>query len=80
MSAKLLKRKATGAASAASKKAKTAHVTINELPWKTVKSKQEAGLPSEMEGLMELEEVEGVEVVYEENAGGRVAKFKVCSF
>ncbi|KAI0087341.1 DEAD-domain-containing protein [Irpex rosettiformis] len=77
MSAKLLKRKSAGPLSAAQKKTKTVHLTASDLPWKTVKSRQEAGLHSDMDGMMELEEVEGVEVVYEENAGGRVAKFKV---
>ena len=77
MSAKLLKRKLQGNASSAQKKAKTVHLTANDLPWKTVKSRQEAGFSSNMDGMMELEEVEGVEVVYEQNAGGKVARFKV---
>lgn len=29
------------------------------------------------EGILELEEVEGVEVIYETTEGGRVVKFKV---
>ena len=32
------------------------------------------------EGLLELEEAEGVEVVYEQTANGRVAKFLVRTF
>lgn len=32
------------------------------------------------EGLFELEEVDGVQIVYEETANGRVAKFMVRDF
>ncbi|KAF9467758.1 P-loop containing nucleoside triphosphate hydrolase protein [Collybia nuda] len=58
------------------KKAKTRHHTADDLPWKTVSRPQEAGLDGD-DGILELEEVEGVEVVYEETDGGRVARFKV---
>ncbi|KAI0346466.1 DEAD-domain-containing protein [Trametopsis cervina] len=79
MSTKLLKRKVKPTASASRKKPKTEHLKADDLPWKTIKSGQEAGLQSDFDGIMELEEVEGVEVVYEDNAGGRVAKFKVVT-
>ena len=64
-------------AQAARKKVKTQHQSANELPWKVVQRAHEAGLDSGLDGIMELEEVEGVEVVYEETEGGRVAKFNV---
>lgn len=70
------KRKAK-AAQAARKKVKTHHQSANDLPWKVVQRAHEAGLDSGLDGIMELEEVEGVEVVYEEAEGGRVAKFNV---
>lgn len=76
-SAKSLKRKVKPGVTAARKKTKTEHLTANDLPWKMVKSRQEAGLHTELEGMMELEEVDGVEVVYEEGSAGRVATFRV---
>jgi ATP-dependent RNA helicase DDX24/MAK5 len=77
MSSKLLKRKTGLGTSTTRKKAKTEHLSADDLPWKIIKNRQEAGFQSGMDGMMELEEVEGVEVVYEENMGGKVAKFKV---
>ena len=62
------------------KKSKTVHLTANDLPWKTVSKPREADLGDGFDGVLELEEVDDVEVVYEETAGGRVVKFKVrCS-
>ncbi|KAG6908421.1 hypothetical protein DXG01_004714 [Tephrocybe rancida] len=53
------------------KKVKTQHRTLDELAWKTVVRPQEAGLDGD-DGILELEEIEGVDVVYEETDGGRV--------
>ncbi|KAI0701340.1 P-loop containing nucleoside triphosphate hydrolase protein [Cytidiella melzeri] len=73
----LLKRKSALAAPVSRKKPRTQHLVADDLPWKTVRNRQEAGFHSDMDGMLELEEAEGVEVVYEQNAGGKVAKFKV---
>lgn len=51
-------------------------VTANDLPWKTVATPKEAGL-GDFDGILELEEVDDVEVVYEETEGGRVPRFNV---
>ena len=77
MSAKLLKRKLKSGVPASRKKVKTEHLSASDLPWKLVKSRQEAGLLSDLDGMMELEEVDNVEVFYEQGASVRVAKFKV---
>lgn len=77
MSAKHLKRKLKAGAPTLRKKAKTEVLSLNDLPWKLVKSRQEAGLLNDLDGMMELEEVNDVEVVYQEGVSGRVAKFKV---
>jgi ATP-dependent RNA helicase DDX24/MAK5 len=61
------------------KKAKVRHHTADDLPWKAVTRPQEAGLDGD-DGILELEEVDGVEVVYEDTEGGRVARFNVFSF
>lgn len=73
------KRKAKASVQPARKKVKTQHLSANDLPWKTVKRTQEAGIDAGLEGIMELEEVEGVEVVYEETEKGKVAKFNVST-
>jgi ATP-dependent RNA helicase DDX24/MAK5 len=70
------KRKLHLANSSSRKKAKVEHRNADELPWKTVTRPFEAGMGGD-DGIMELEEVEGVEVVYETTDGGRVAKFNV---
>ncbi|KZT25757.1 DEAD-domain-containing protein [Neolentinus lepideus HHB14362 ss-1] len=63
------------------KKPKLAHSNANSnansLPWKTVSRSKEAWLGAE-DGILELEEVEGVEVVYEETEAGRVVKFNIA--
>jgi ATP-dependent RNA helicase DDX24/MAK5 len=71
------KRKTSTLAQPARKKAKTERLSANDLPWKVIHRTDEAGVDTGMEGIMELEEVEGVEVVYEETEAGRVAKFHV---
>lgn len=77
MATSLSKRKARTSSLASRKKVKTAHRNADQLPWKTVSTSKEAGITSEFDGILELEEVENVEVVYEETEGGKVAKFKV---
>lgn len=71
------KRKGQHSVQPARKKVKTQHLSAGDLPWKTVHRAQEAGLDAELDGIMELEEVDGIEVVYEETETGRVAKFNV---
>lgn len=63
----------------ARKKARTdsrSSATIDALPWKTL---SHAGVFGNVDddGILELEEVDDVQVVYEETPGGRVATFKV---
>jgi hypothetical protein len=51
--------------------------TAEELPWKKSRRPLKTGLVGD-DGILELEEVEGVEVVYGiTEGGGRVAKFRV---
>ncbi|RXW15879.1 hypothetical protein EST38_g9969 [Candolleomyces aberdarensis] len=71
-----LKRKLKGGSSAPRKKLKVTKSNIDDLPWKTISRPAETGLGGD-DGILELEEVEGVEVVYEETEKGRVPKFKV---
>lgn len=61
---------------AANKKQKYEVTTLNDLPWQSVTRSMEVGLEGGDDMVM-LEEVEGVEVVYEETPTGRVAKFNV---
>ncbi|KAH9478349.1 ATP-dependent RNA helicase MAK5 [Psilocybe cubensis] len=70
------KRKISNHLSLSRKKAKHQHRTADELPWKTVSRPSKTGLGGD-DGILELEEVEGVEVIYENTEGGRVAKFNV---
>ncbi|KAG6861318.1 hypothetical protein C0995_001637 [Termitomyces sp. Mi166 len=58
------------------KKIKTRHRTLDELPWKKVARPKEAGIDGD-DGILELEEIEGVDVIYEETEGGRMVKFAV---
>ena len=54
----------------------------DELPWKRMSSRyfSSEGLGEEGgAGMLEIDEVSDVEVVYEETDGGRVAKFRVRS-
>jgi ATP-dependent RNA helicase DDX24/MAK5 len=62
-----------------SKKRKTAHVSLDDLSWRPVVRARTAGIDVD-EGLLELEEVDDVQVVYEQTANGRVAKFLVRIF
>jgi ATP-dependent RNA helicase DDX24/MAK5 len=58
------------------KKCKTA---LDDLSWRPVVRTRTAGIDID-EGLLELEEVDGVQVVYEQTTNGRVAKFLVRIF
>ncbi|KII87625.1 hypothetical protein PLICRDRAFT_124996 [Plicaturopsis crispa FD-325 SS-3] len=58
------------------KKRKVNHTTAAALPWKAVKRTYDAGIDGD-DGILELEEVEGVRVVYEDGEGGRTVKFEV---
>ena len=58
------------------KKVKIASSNLEDLPWKSLARPMETGLDGD-DGILELEEVEGVEIVYEDTGKGRVAKFKV---
>ncbi|KIK56881.1 hypothetical protein GYMLUDRAFT_46776 [Collybiopsis luxurians FD-317 M1] len=58
------------------KKPKIRHENADSLPWKIVSRPVESGLDGD-DGILELEEVEGVEIIYEETERGRVAKFNV---
>ena len=47
---------------------------IEHLPWKKVSRFKESGIG---DGILEFEEIEGVDVVYEETENGRIAQFNV---
>ena len=72
------KRKLHTTDGATRKKLKAQHLSIDDLPWKVVSHTQEAGFDNTLEGMMELEEVDGVEVSYEETDVGKVVRFNVC--
>ncbi|PIL23434.1 transporter [Ganoderma sinense ZZ0214-1] len=72
-----LKRKTKPSASSIAKRLKTKHVLTDDLPWKKVSKPREADLGTGMDGFLELEEVDDVDVVFEETDTGRVVKFKV---
>jgi ATP-dependent RNA helicase DDX24/MAK5 len=61
------------------KKAKRREVLPSTLSWKEVKRPKEAGL-DDFEGMLMLEEVDDVEIIYEETTNGRIAKFMVRLF
>jgi ATP-dependent RNA helicase DDX24/MAK5 len=73
------KRKNLSPTSHRPKKRKRRHVPLEDLSWKPVVRTHTAGLDFD-EGLLGLEEVDGVQVVYEETPSGRVAKFLVRGF
>ncbi|KAL1949173.1 hypothetical protein VTO73DRAFT_10979 [Trametes versicolor] len=72
-----VKRKTKPSASSIAKRAKTKHVTANDLQWKQTQKPREADMGTGMDGFLDLEEVDDVEVVYEETEGGKVIRFKV---
>ncbi|KAI0763081.1 DEAD-domain-containing protein [Trametes elegans] len=72
-----LKRKTKPSASSIAKRVKTKHVTADDLQWKKTSKPREADLGTGLEGFLDLEEVDNVDVVYEETDAGRVVRFKV---
>ncbi|KAI3601284.1 atp-dependent rna helicase mak5 [Moniliophthora roreri] len=70
------KRKQASGSSQIKKKAKVRHENTSSLPWKAVSRPLESGIDGD-DGILELEEVEGVEVFYEKGEGGRVARFNL---
>jgi ATP-dependent RNA helicase DDX24/MAK5 len=52
-------------------------VTADELLWKVVPTHGDVGGFGDLGGILGLEEVEGVEVVYRDGEGGRVVGFRV---
>jgi ATP-dependent RNA helicase DDX24/MAK5 len=71
-----LKRKVPAHPGASRKRAKVTHHSADDLPWKSVFRPKEAGMGGD-EGILEFEEVDDVEVVYEETEHGKVVKFNV---
>lgn len=61
---------------AARKRARVEVLTAEHLPWKTVSRATDTIVDGD-DGILELEEVDDVEVVYEDTPAGRVAKFNV---
>ena len=54
-------------------------VALEKLPWSTVARPKESGFEFD-DGITLLEEVEGVDVVYEETPNGKVVVFNVSHF
>ncbi|KAL0579934.1 ATP-dependent RNA helicase [Marasmius crinis-equi] len=73
---KLSKKRKASSQPPSKKKIKVRHANSSTLPWKTSKRPLEAGIDAD-DGILELEEVDGVEVLYEEGGGGRIARFNV---
>jgi len=71
------KRKAPSLQSSSKKKFKVRHNNADSLPWKTVSRPMESGMDGD-DGILDLEEVSGVEVVYEETEHGKIPRFRVC--
>lgn len=72
------KRKAHSQRQSATKKLKVRYGSLDRLPWKAVSRPVETGLDAD-DGILELEEVDNVEVVYDEKDGGKVVRFNVRS-
>lgn len=71
-----LKRKSKLNTNSSRKRAKVVS-NANDLPWKTVGRSREADLGDSLDGILDLEEVDDVEVFYEETDAGKVVRFKV---
>lgn len=71
------KREAGSLPGSAKKRLKIFGASLDDLPWKSVARSLETALDGD-DGVLELQEVDGVEVAYEDTARGRVAKFNVC--
>lgn len=76
--ARLKRKLISGSSDAPSKRQRREVSSLNDLPWKTLSKPSQAGFEGD-DGILWLEEVDNVEVVYEETEKGRVAKFKVRS-
>jgi len=72
----LAKRKTKSGPSTSRKRLKVQYTSVDGLPWKAVNRPSDTGLDGD-DGILDLEEVENVEVVYEDTEGGRVMKFNV---
>ncbi|KAI0690242.1 DEAD-domain-containing protein [Cerioporus squamosus] len=70
------KRKTKPSSASIAKRVKTKHVSTDDLPWKKVTKPREADLGTGLDGFLELEEIEDVDVVYEETEAGRVIHFE----
>ncbi|THU94511.1 DEAD-domain-containing protein [Dendrothele bispora CBS 962.96] len=70
------KRNAPSLQSTSKKKIKIHHHDANSLPWKHVSRPMEAGMDGD-DGILDLEEVENVEVFYEETEHGRIPRFRI---
>ncbi|KAF9260720.1 DEAD-domain-containing protein [Marasmius fiardii PR-910] len=70
------KRKSASQLQVSKKRLKVRHENTSTLPWKTTSRPLETGFDGD-NGILELEEVEGVEVLYEEGDEGRIARFNV---
>jgi ATP-dependent RNA helicase DDX24/MAK5 len=69
------KRRTHASSSNARKKVKRSRLSSNDLPWKPVP--RSTGSLTKEDGILELEEVDDVEIVYEETEHGKIAKFNV---
>ncbi|RPD61282.1 DEAD-domain-containing protein [Lentinus tigrinus ALCF2SS1-6] len=74
------KRKTTPTSASIAKRIKTKHVSTDELSWKKVTKPREADLGTGLDGFLELEEIEDVDVVYEETDVGRVVHFQTKEY
>lgn len=66
------------ASTSSRKRSKVECHSLDGLPWKTVSRPSETGLGGD-DGILDLEEVEDIEVVYEHTDAGRVVKFNVST-
>lgn len=74
------KRKTESNSKASRKKAKLqASSVVDNLPWTTISHLKTAGNLDNDDGILELEELDNVQVVYENTVDGRVAKFNVST-
>lgn len=70
-----LKRKSAAGVNAARKRTKTLR-SISDLPWKTISHTHDTTGEGD-DGILELEEVDDVEIIYQNTESGRVAVFHV---
>jgi hypothetical protein len=72
------KRKSRQSSLISRKKPRKEVKTLEQLPWKSIQRTFDSGADGD-DGILEFEEVDDVEVIYEETESGRVAKFHVRS-